>query len=219
MALRLSETHQSPASMGVGASAYMGNRGVGAFQDDRTPFIEETPLSNTYVGLAGLSEIEFLATPGLKGLIANAAKGASKFKEDILRVEVWQDTSPGGFTGNVLQLDKYRIRIWTRGDVQAAQGQASTGEIINAAKNVPGGIGVVPILAGIGFILLAKIILVVGAAAILGVVLWKISRTSWGKALTEAAQGVTSPLILAVLLGGAVLLLSNRPNKRGRVNA
>ena len=215
MALRLSENHASPGEMGVGANIHnqraishavdMGVVGVGAFEDDQTPFIEETDLARTYNGPAGLSEIEFPAIPGLKGTIVNAVKGASAFQKDLLRIEVWQDTSPF--------FDKYRIRVWTRGDIEEGQGEASKSEILDAARTsgVGGvnsnGVGFI-ILGSVTVLLLIKLILIVGAAVIVGVLIWKASKVSWG----DVAGGIIArPLILFGIIGiGAGLLLVSR---------
>ncbi len=215
MALRLSELDgervSSPGAMGTGAGGTGAGMQIGSFQNDKTPFVFQSSLAEEYQGPSALSEMEFPAIPGLKGLIGRAVQGTAAIQDAVLRIEVWQDTAP--------IFDKYRVRIWTAGEVaQNENGTATASEILSSgglSGGVSGagvGVGFLP-LAIIPLAVLFKIVAVVGVAAIIGVLIWKVSKTEWGGPLVKLAF---NPLVIGLVAGAAVLLFVQSKTRQFR---
>lgn len=199
MAFRMSEYqqgHLSPTTLGAGTK-------IGAFEDDKTPTISQTPLANTYNGPAGIVVIEFSAIPGLKAAIVKAVKFSPMMKR-TLRYEVRQDTAP--------LFDKYQIKMWVtgrEGEFKDESGQISAKDALGMKGQVQGaqGVGVIP-LAIVALII--EILIIVGVAAVIGILVWRVFKTNWGKVVSKA---LSSPLVLGIAIGAAALFLLSR--KRG----
>ena len=209
MTVRLSENHQHASSIGIGrpvSSPSGAAAGVGAFTDEGTPYIEDTALSKTYRGPAGVAEFWFPAGPGLKGTIASAIRKAPNYG-DILRYEVWQDSKS--------LIDEYYIRIWVKGKVQEGAGRTNRAELEEATSATASGVGVVPLL-GVGFVLLLKLI-VIGALVGLTVwIIWRARNTVWGKALAGAGLAAAGGVIVIGVLALGAIYLANRASASGR---
>ena len=213
MALRLSEMDgervNTPGEMGNGARGTGAGIQIGAFNNDKTPFVFQSLLANEFKGPSSLSEMEFPAIPGLKGLIGRAVQETAAIQDSLLRVEVWQDTAP--------IFDKYRVRVWTAGAVvNEESGTTTASEIVSSGGVSPGvsgaGVGFLP-LAIIPLALLFKIVVVVGVAAIIGVLIWKVSKTEWGGPIVKA---LFNPLVIGLIAGAAVLLLVQSKTRQFR---
>lgn len=162
--------------------------GVGAFSDDQTPFAKDTALLSAYSGPVSLTEFQFPATPGLKGIIGDAVYLAAEFISKLLRVEVWQDTEPF--------FDAYLVRVWTAGEEQEGTGTATADEILSAGSSggLEGlgsdvGVGFLPALLAIPFLVMLKVVVIIGVAAILGTVVWRVSKSG-------ISVGLGTPFIL-----------------------
>ena len=176
--------------------------GVGAFADDQTPYGKNTALLSSYSGPVSLTEFQFPAVPGLKGIIGDAVLLTAEFASKLLRVEVWQDTAPF--------FDEYLVRIWTAGAEQEGTGTATAGEILSAgaAGGLEGevGVGLLPALLAIPFLVMLKVVVVIGVAAILGALVWRVSRSG-------ISAGLGTPFLLVAGALGIAYLLSNRRGK------
>ena len=174
---------------------------IGSFEGDRTPIIRETALASSYSGPAGYAEFEFSGIPGLKSTIAKGIERSEAFGK-VLHYEVWQDTAPS--------MDRYRIKAWLVGEYATGSGEVVKGDVL---KGITGsqGVGFLPL--AIPFLLLAKIIVLVGIAALIGIILWKVLRTSWGQA---AASILGSPFAWGIMVAVVGLMLWNRKGRRRR---